>query len=608
MLEKQRVMYTPRHPNGTLDRKGKMTAWPLSRLWRDSDPMLFQVTLAAALLATVLGDCGLPPDIQFAAPASVLNETSFKTGTTLKYNCRPGYSRTSSKHQYLICEKGGRWYYITFCVKRQCSNPGELHNGQVIIKTDYSFGSQIEFSCFEGYILIGSTTSHCEIQDKTVAWSDPFPECVIAQCQAPPDISNGKHTGGYEDDYRYGSSVTYSCDKGFSMLGKASISCTVENKTTGVWSPSPPTCKKISCHRPYVKDGKIVTGFGPSYTYKDSVEFDCNKGFNLKGSSLIHCGADNNWNPPPPICELNSCVDLPDIPHASWEIYHYHKPPKGELYDVETVLKYHCYPGYKPAEDKPTTVTCQRNLTWTSYVECQEVCCTEPDLKNGKILQRRKKSVASSCDYFYGDSISYSCFGRERFDASCQRDGTWSPEKPTCEHSCSYPPVVAHGQYKEVGPFYHRNRDIKYECDKGYVLHGQDTLSCSSSRWSPEVPQCKALCLKPEIEHGKLSVDKQQYNESENFTIQCDSGYGVVGSPNITCSDDRTWYPEVPKCEWEVPAGCERVLAGISIMKCLPNVADVKMALEVYKLSLEIERQERERKIRREKSTLDLSL
>ncbi|KAM5201969.1 apolipoprotein R-like [Hipposideros larvatus] len=173
---------------------------------------------------------------------------------------------------------------------------------------------------------------------------------------------------------------------------------------------------------------------------------------------------------------------------------------------------------------------------------------------------------------------------------------------------CDDPPVVANGHYEKVGTYYSRLIRFKYECDKGYVLHGYHMLSCSSSRWSPEVPQCKALCLKPEIEHGKLSVDKQQYIESENVTIQCDSGYGVVGSPNITCSEDRTWYPEVPKCEREVPAGCERVVAGISIMKCLPNVADVKMALEVYKLSLEIERQERERKIRREKSTLDLSL
>uniref|UniRef100_A0A671FUN9 Complement component 4 binding protein alpha n=1 Tax=Rhinolophus ferrumequinum TaxID=59479 RepID=A0A671FUN9_RHIFE len=532
MLEKHRVMYTPRAPNGTLDRKGKMTAWPLSRLWRVSDPILFQVTLVAALLATVLGDCGPPPHLHYASPVNELNETSFKTGTVLKYHCRPGYSRSSSKNQVLTCRAGGTWNYIVFCVKKQCSNPGELHNGQVIVNTDYSFGSRIEFRCVEGYILIGSTTSYCEVRDKTVAWSDAFPECVIAQCQAPPDISNGKHTGGNEDVYTYGSSVTYSCDSGFSMLGKASIACTVENKTIGVWSPSPPTCKKITCLQPHVRYGKIVLGFGPTYTYKDSIVFECNKGFILKGSSLIHCGEDNNWNPPPPICELNGCTDLPDIPHASWEMRGSHRPTKEEVYDVETVLKYNCHPGYKPAKDKPTTVTCQRNFRWTSYVECEEVCCPEPKLKNGRIIPQRKRVLARNCVYFYGDSISYSCSETQNFVASCQGDGTWSPETPTCDH---------------------------------------------------------ALCLKPEIEHGKLSVDKQQYIESENVTIRCDSGYGVVGPQSITCSEDRTWYPEVPKCEWEVPDGCERVLAGRNITRCLSNVADVKMALEVYKLSLEIE-------------------
>lgn len=59
-----------------------------------------------------------------------------------------------------------------------------------------------------------------------------------------------------------------------------------------------------------------------------------------------------------------------------------------------------------------------------------------------------------------------------------------------------------------------------------------------------------ALCLKPEIKHGKLSVDKHSYTESESVTIQCDSGYRMEGLENITCSENRTWYPEVPKCEW----------------------------------------------------------
>ena len=35
--------------------------------------------------------------------------------------------------------------------------------------------------------------------------------------------------------------------------------------------------------------------------------------------------------------------------------------------------------------------------------------------------------------------------------------------------------------------------------------------------------------------------------------------------------------------------GCEQVLIGRKLMQCLPSPEDVKMALEVYKLSLEIE-------------------
>ncbi|KAM8816339.1 C4b-binding protein alpha chain isoform 2-T2 [Rhynchonycteris naso] len=512
-----------------------MSAWTFSRLWRVPDPTLFQITLVAALLATVLGDCGPPPYLSFALPINELNQTNFKPGTSLKYTCRPGYIRTtSSRYPTVNCKIGGTWQYSVFCTKRHCSNPGELRNGQVIINTDYSFGSYIKFDCSEGYVLVGPTTSYCEIQDRAVGWSNTFPECVIAQCKPPPDISNGKHNAGNEDVYTYGSSVTYSCDPGFSMLGKASISCTVENKTDSIWSPSPPTCKKIACPQPDVTYGKIAYGFRSTHKYKDSITFECNKGFILKGNSVIHCEADNNWNPPPPTCELNSCTDLPDIPHASWEAYHYRKPTKGEVYEVGTVLKYRCHPGYKPAGDKPMTVTCQKDFMWTSYAECVEVCCPVPELKNGRIIKRRKH-LTNNCDYFYGDSISYTCHGRYLYDnseATCQGDGTWSPGTPTCDET---------------------------------------------------------LCQKPEIEHGKLLVDKDQFVESENVTIQCDSGYGVVGSQNITCLGNSGWNPEVPKCEWEIPQGCEQVLAGRRLMQCLPRLEDVKMALEMYKLSLEIE-------------------
>ncbi|XP_054567821.1 zona pellucida sperm-binding protein 3 receptor-like isoform X2 [Eptesicus fuscus] len=127
-----------------------------------------------------------------------------------------------------------------------------------------------------------------------------------------------------------------------------------------------------------------------------------------------------------------------------------------------------------------------------------EVCCPVPELKYGKIILQRqqRKGLANKCEYFYGDSISYSCDGSYNSEASCQEDGTWSPETPACGET---------------------------------------------------------VCPTPEIEHGNLLVDKDQFVETEIVTIQCDSGYSVVGPQNITCLEDRTWYPEVPKCEWLEP-------------------------------------------------------
>lgn len=58
-----------------------------------------------------------------------------------------------------------------------------------------------------------------------------------------------------------------------------------------------------------------------------------------------------------------------------------------------------------------------------------------------------------------------------------------------------------------------------------------------------------AVCQNPEISNGKLSVEKDQYVTPENVTITCDPGYRMVGSQNIFCSENKSWSPDVPKCE-----------------------------------------------------------
>lgn len=578
-------MCPPGALNGTLHREGARRARPFSGLCGVPHPTLFQIMLVASLLATVLGKCGPPPMLSFAHSTKELNQTEFQTDTVLKYTCRPGYTRISSQ-QSLTCKADGQWQYNVFCIKKRCRNPGDLAHGVVEVQTDFSLGSKIEFSCSEGYVLVGPATSVCEIQDKGIDWRAPFPVCEIVKCKSPPDISNGKHSSGEEELYTYGSSVTYSCDPNYSLLGNASISCLVENKTVGVWSPSPPTCKHIICRQPTIAYAKIVSGFRPIYTFKDSIVFSCQTGFILKGSNVIRCEADNNWNPSPPICEPHSCVGLPDISNASWDD---HSRPRRDFYTPGTTLRYRCYPGYKPATNEPTTVTCQNDLKWSPFKGCKKVCCPTPGVKNGGSIETRG-SLSTDCPYSYNEVIYYRCPDEwQRRSAKCQSDGTWNTHTPLCGQGCDVPPSIPHGHHEQVPTYSFFSPSFVYKCDEGYKLVGQEKISCRDSQWSSEAPQCKALCLKPKIEHGKLSVNKLLYIESDNVTIRCDSGFGVVGPQSITCSENRSWYPAVPKCEWEIPEGCEQVLTGRKLMQCLSSPAEVQMALELHKLSLEIE-------------------
>ncbi|XP_048214201.1 zona pellucida sperm-binding protein 3 receptor-like [Perognathus longimembris pacificus] len=763
----------------TCQRGEEMAAWPFPRLWRSTDSFLFQMTLVAILMPLILGDCNPPPKLPFATPIQRFYVTTYTTGTVLKYTCNLGYKKINASH--LTCQFSGEWVYTIFCVKKECKHPGGLTNGKIEMKTNLAYGSTIQFICSKGFQLVGEATSQCHIEGKGVNWSNPLPECVSVKCESPPAISNGKHSGGDEDIFTYGSSVTYGCNPNFLLIGNATIFCSVVNKTIGVWSPGPPTCKKITCQKPQIPKAILASGFQAVYSYKDTIVISCMNGYVLKGSSSIRCEANNQWYPAVPTCqphEPRGCQNLPDIPFASWESNTLAR--NMTTFGVGTHLKYQCKPGYRFVSGEPQTVTCQENLKWTPSRGCEKVCCPKPNLENIRIISERR-DLTHVCFYTYGDYIFYMCDkgyipastdGR----SSCQVDGKWAPKTPSCKSAlcskpeiqngklsvtkdhyfefenvtvycdngykvvgpynimcseknmwhpvvpkcvkvvltgcesvlsgrkllqclpqsddvikalqayklileieqlqaekdmwiknyqtfsknkamkgllvslskyagsipgnfthpdsgrlskrspspslsfsimackfqgifqalwplgllsllwcpavlcgCDFPPRIAHGHHKMVHSYNIFKYEVLYKCDEGYTLVGQAKLSCSSSQWTPAAPQCKALCLKPEIENGKLSVDDIRYVEMENVTVLCDSGFSVVGPQNITCLENGTWYPEVPKCEWDVPEGCEQVLQGRKLTQCLQSAEEVKMALEMYKLSLEIE-------------------
>nr|XP_005313950.1 C4b-binding protein alpha chain-like isoform X1 [Chrysemys picta bellii] len=246
------------------------------------------------------GICESPPRLSFAELSGPVNN-SYPVGTKLKYSCRPGYMLGSGKSPYVTCLANSTWSVDPeFCVGRPCK-PLELQNGRVDL-TDLLFGATANFSCNEGYRLIGTTSAKCVVVENGVDWDKELPHCEAIPCHPPPPITNGSHNGQSEQQFFYGSAVTYKCDRGFSLIGEATIHCTTKDNVDGEWSGPAPECKVVKCPEPEVKNGKKQSGFGPDYSYGNTVIFECDSGYTLKGSSLVKCEANNSWVPSLPTC------------------------------------------------------------------------------------------------------------------------------------------------------------------------------------------------------------------------------------------------------------------------------------------------------------------
>nr|XP_027790499.1 complement decay-accelerating factor isoform X2 [Marmota flaviventris]XP_027790500.1 complement decay-accelerating factor isoform X2 [Marmota flaviventris] len=186
--------------------------------------------------------CDVPTRLLFASLKKDYNtQNYFPVGSTVEYECRPGYARDPSQSVKLTCLQNLTWSKAAeFCKKKSCPNPGELRNGDINITTGLFYGSPIFFSCNTGYRLVGASSSYCTLFDRTLKWSEPLPECVEIYCPEPTQIDNGYIQEEHEV-YVYRQSITYGCNKGFTLVGESSIYCTVK-ENEGEWSDLPPQC------------------------------------------------------------------------------------------------------------------------------------------------------------------------------------------------------------------------------------------------------------------------------------------------------------------------------------------------------------------------------
>ncbi|KAM7062081.1 LOW QUALITY PROTEIN: C4b-binding protein alpha chain-like [Acridotheres tristis] len=243
-------------------------------------PVPLSVPLSALLLwqlggARARGECPPPERLHYAElDESSKGKQNFPVGTQISFICRPGYARVPRKSlTWTRGDDSQRASSGVFCKARQCKYPGDSENGY-FDPADLTFGSKLTFSSKEGYRR-GNEEISCVIEGGGVDWNGVLPYCENIPCEPPPKIANGVYEE--RDGYVYRSSVTYRCQDSFSLVSPDTIYCTDAN-SNGVWSGPLPQCPVVKCEDPRVENGRKTSGLGYSYTYEDSVVFECDPG------------------------------------------------------------------------------------------------------------------------------------------------------------------------------------------------------------------------------------------------------------------------------------------------------------------------------------------
>uniref|UniRef100_A0ABM5G6P4 Complement receptor type 1 isoform X8 n=1 Tax=Pogona vitticeps TaxID=103695 RepID=A0ABM5G6P4_9SAUR len=504
------------------------------------------------------GSCGPALRLEFA---ELLDEykgnNSFPIGSTVKYGCRPGYFKVPGLKSSITCFRNQEWSEVQeFCKRKSCGHPGDPDNGRLIVSGDFLFGSTISYICDEGHRLLGASSRRCEILGRRVQWTGDVPFCQRIPCFPPPDIPHGTHSGRYEDDFTYGTVVTYTCEDGYPLLGDAHIHCTSKDGFHGEWSGRV-YCGVRECPLPHLENGRIIRGVSQKYIHNQSVTLDCNKGYMMSGSREIRCQMDGMWEPPLPLCERAvHCQPPPDVPNGSYS------NRQATAFTPEMFVDYTCDLGYALIGE--ATIFCTSSGTWSSPApRCKVRECPPPQLENGRVVG------GLSDTYRHNQSVTLDCHNGHTISGSreihCQMDGTWEPPLPLCEQvvHCQPPPDVPNGSYSnQKDTAYTPEMFVNYTCDPGYALIGEATIYCTSSgTWSSSAPFCEGGSCGPalRLEFAEL-LDEFKGNNSfpigSTVKYGCRPGYFKVPGlkSSITCFRNQEWS--------EVQEFCKRQSCG----------------------------------------------
>ncbi|XP_053338711.1 membrane cofactor protein-like isoform X2 [Clarias gariepinus] len=361
-------------------------------------------------VAEVQGQCGRPSVGENMVIINDVSNQTFTNGSTITFKCSTGYVPVISSASKTITCVGTEWTKLDLnCTKKSCGSLSEIPNGKYTYPDGNLFGATAVAECNEGYLLVGQKTRNC----RENGWDGRDPVCEAVKCEPPPTIQNGTYDP-IEEFYNYNQAVTYSCSKGYTLVGESTITCLANGSF-----PSPPQCLFVKCETPNITNAIRVEGKSPPYGYKDFVRYECNTGYTMEGTGYLVCDL-NGWNPPPPKCITVKCEPPPTIQNGTYD-------PIAEFYNYNQAVTYSCSKGYTLVGE--STITCLANGSFPSPPQCLIVKCETPNIANAIRVEGK------SPPYGYKDFVRYECNKGYTMEGDgylvCEVNG-WNPRPPKC--------------------------------------------------------------------------------------------------------------------------------------------------------------------------------
>ncbi|EMP30808.1 Complement receptor type 1 [Chelonia mydas] len=518
--------------------------------------------LLLLLLPGTRSDCGPPPKLNHAVPSDVNRTEGFPVDTQVTYRCSDGFLKIPGKSDTVVCLSNSQWSYINeFCGRKSCGHPGELLHGRAGHMTEFLFGAKIDLLCEDGYKLIGRPFIQCELKGDEVEWSK-LPTCQVITCSFPPYIANGTYDGRGVENFAYNSTVTYRCDRGFRLIGAASIHCTTKDKTNGIWSGPAPKCNGQCGSLPRLNHAiPPDTIHTEGFPINTEVTYRCLDGFvKIPGKSdTVVCLSNSQWSNIEEFCGRKSC----GVPES---------PEHGRLVDATNnrfgaKVNIICDDGYKVSGR--SFIQCfliRDQVEWSKLPTCQSITCSPPPnitngMHNGSHLESfdYNSSVTYKCDpnFSLTGEASIHCTTKDNIN------GVWNGSAPECKAiTCSPPPNITNGMHNGSHlESFDYNSSVTYKCDPNFSLTGEASIHCTTKDningvWNGSAPECKAITCSPPPNitngmHNGSHLESFDYNSS--VTYKCDPNFSLTGEASIHCTTkdniNGVWNGSAPECK-----------------------------------------------------------